>query len=138
MGRSGKDAIRKRSAIPKNEDIEAHSNAKECVKVQKRTIWYIFVHLILSMFLSRPASDPTTASPRASQQGRGSSVSYSRILCPRGHEAPLVQLPASHAIRLNDDGCLLGRSVEIVYRGLNSGRSLPRVHRMRVSRTHRG
>ena len=123
---------------PKNEDIEAHSSAKEYAKVQKRTILYIFVHLILSTFLSRLASDPTTASPRASQQGRGSSVSYSRILCTRGHEAPLVQLPASHAIRLNDDGCLLKRSIEIVYRGLNSGRFLPRVHRMRVSRTHRG
>ena len=137
-GSLGKDTIRERSAIPKTRILEAHSSAKEYVKVQKRTILYIFVHLILSTFLSRPASDPTTASPRASQQGRGSSVSYSRILCPRGHEAPLVQLPASHAIRLNDDGWLLGRSVEIVYRGLNSGRSLLRVHRMRVSRTHRG
>jgi len=31
---------------PKNEDIEAHSSAKEYAKVQKRTILYIFVHLI--------------------------------------------------------------------------------------------
>jgi hypothetical protein len=35
---------------PKNEDIEAHSSAKEYAKVQKRTILYIFVHLVLSTF----------------------------------------------------------------------------------------
>ncbi len=35
---------------PKNEDIEAHLSAKEYAKVQKRTILYIFVHLILSTF----------------------------------------------------------------------------------------
>jgi len=41
----------------KNEDIEAHSNAKEYLKVQRRTILYIFVHLILIGYVSITSSE---------------------------------------------------------------------------------
>jgi len=41
----------------KNEDIEALSNAKEYLKVQRRTILYIFVHLILIGYVSITSSE---------------------------------------------------------------------------------
>ena len=56
---------------PKNEDIEAHSSAKEYAKVQKRTILYIFVHLILStfqVFIEVPPDASLSNSPGVNQK----------------------------------------------------------------------
>src|SRR5207249_8311197 len=64
-GCSGKNYAQE-GCHPKNEDIEAHSNAKEHLKVQRRTILYNFVHLILigyvSIMSSERSNDGFTAS----------------------------------------------------------------------------
>jgi hypothetical protein len=44
--REGKVGLTCESGTILNEGIEVHSNAKEYLKVQKRTILYIFVHLV--------------------------------------------------------------------------------------------
>jgi len=54
----------------KNEDTEAHSNAKEYLKVQRRTILYIFVHLILIGYVSITSSERSKDGFTASISGR--------------------------------------------------------------------
>jgi hypothetical protein len=52
------NTIRQSGATLKNEHIGVEANAKEYVKVQKRTILYIFVHLVLTRYVSITSSEP--------------------------------------------------------------------------------